>query len=428
MSKDEIENKLRQLQYELENIVSSEEFIEKMTPYINLNAAMQKYSHEYSIGNTILIYLQKPDAKLVLNLTEWGKLNKRLKTSGEVQPIALWCPRMSKVKLKDSEIKNITDRYIAVLRGKNPKRIIDSYEDLTKEEQNELNDLLKSNEIRLSGYTFQYRFYDISDVEQIPGTKDLIGNITPREKLKWYDAESPETEYTRDLFNATVKAITGKEDKTDFYLDFELISKDEMKNRGMGNSRGYATADGKISVLEGPLNAGIVSTCIHELTHELMHFPYASSKNENLKQFYIGGSKEQGKSAIEIQADLSAWIVLNIYGIKTTHTINYMGIWGSRDKLAGLSRDNFIKVFMKPFSSVAKTSNFIVKSINKYRTVENDREKEIEKDNTITEELSPGFLYGKDYVTPLDVAKAIGMEDLYKKAETAAKKLHISNI
>ena len=83
----EVKSKLMDYKQELINSFKDNTFREKMGPIIKFRSAQ---GAGYSILNTILIMLQKPDAKMVKSISKWNAANKTIKPGAK--PIYLLYP------------------------------------------------------------------------------------------------------------------------------------------------------------------------------------------------------------------------------------------------------------------------------------------------------------------------------------------------
>ena len=138
----------------------------------------------------------------------------------------------------------------------------------------------------------------------------------------------------------------------------------------------------------------MVNTLCHEFAHELLHQDY-EGKPDELKDYFIG--TKQGRSVVEQQAELCAWIVLKEFGYHLNTSINYVGIWG-------LNKDNAVTIFDTVASVATKITTKIINNV-KSKKVMSENIKHL-KEHTIT---------------GLDVAKLIGCEDIYLQSARKQK-------
>lgn len=178
---------------------------EKLLDYL---AAMSRF-HQYSFGNCMLIYMQKPDATFVAGFNRWRDLN-RFVRKGE-KGISILAPLVGKRKKSGDE------------EAAKPS---ESQEEPTKV---------------LYGFRVVYVF-DVSQTEgeSLPEFASLGGE--PGEKL----------EHLKLLYQ-----------KHNVQLEFT----DHLPGDANGMSQG-----GKVTIKESLPNAQKFSTMVHELAHELLHW------------------------------------------------------------------------------------------------------------------------------------------------------------
>jgi hypothetical protein len=92
--------------------------------------------------------------------------------------------------------------------------------------------------------------------------------------------------------------------------------------------------------------AGQVSTLVHELAHELMHWRKTSL-------YYQGDEEKLTRQLAELQAESVSYVVMKHYDIPVQHHPTYIALWkGNKEK---------ILQNLKVISDVAK---FIIESID----------------------------------------------------------------
>ena len=316
-----IKAKLEQFKRDLISITSDEEFKAKMEPIIKFRNAN---NYQYSFGNIILILIQDPEATLVKPGGHWKKyFNREVKK--DAKPILLWMPT-GKKDFTDEEKEEITITFL------NSKKV-DSVDKLSPADKETLDRKLNRGtalKFDLMPYWFDYRF-----TEQIPGTEDVLGD--PNQDIQWFDDSGDESPELVKHIDALLSVIEERGIQLSFVDD-------------LGGARGVSKS-GSIDILKDqPKNAGMFNTMTHEFAHEILHQTYLKSKDEEMKNYFVG--REDGRAKVEQQAELCAWIVLRCFGYDMPTNINYVGIWG-------LNQDNAVKVF----DSVSSVANYIVKEI-----------------------------------------------------------------
>lgn len=218
----------------------------------------------HSFYNTMLIWLQRPDATRVAGFRQWEKkFNRRVKKGAK--GIFILVPIM--YKKGDEEIGN------------------DSALDKDTE-----------NKQRLMGFRAGYVF-DISDTEAINEAGEVPS--VPQ----WF-TESDPTERTKELYGYLLEVIDN--------LGIKLTT-----DQAIGSEKGYSRGD-HINMTSPVQGAGELSTLIHELAHELMH--------QKRSSIYFQGEM-LSKELKELQAESVAYVVMKHYELSVQHQPTYLALW-----------------------------------------------------------------------------------------------------
>lgn len=215
----------------------------------------QKRFRNYSFNNQILIFIQRKNASRVAGKNTWFRQFGRKIKSGE-RAILIYAPIMT--KRKDEDIQ----------AGEDPASGI-------KE---------KVMRFRL------VPVFDISQTEPIPGREKEIP-----EEIQWYD-DTPLDERMRVIFEAVKQYASENNIKVDIKTEDDL-----------GGARGVSRG-GTIELVSENL-----STLIHEVAHEMLHW----KDRENTPERKIK----------ELQAEGVANFVLSEYDIPAPHTEKYLALW-----------------------------------------------------------------------------------------------------
>lgn len=362
---------LENFKQELVAIYDDEEFKKKMEPIIKFKIA-QGYS--FSFKNSILVLLQDSKATLVKAKKVWGRYFNRV-VKPNSPSIALWYPKSTKEEETPEEAKDRREKTTVLFLQKVGKK---SVKDLNPGEKDNLRILLRPVE-EPSYFQLIPFFYDVRYTTQIPGTEDVIGHIADK-SIEWFE-HGEENESTRYLYDALLEVIrsTG--------VEIKFVDKIGDSDRIQGVSK-----SGRIEIKDkGEKSTGTIITMVHEFAHELLHQKYLQSHNAELRGYFIGTA--QGRSCVEQQAELTAWIVMKGFGYDMKTAINYTTIWG-------MNKDNACKVF----DQVASVANLIY----------NKTFEELEKTQAVLkEEKELGYLN----LTGLDVAKMVGAEKEYQQSK-----------
>ena len=225
--------------------------------------------HSYSVNNTILIHLQKPDATLVAGYLSWERNFGRQVNKGE-QAIRILAPAPYKKKIETDRLDPATGATVLNADGTSAKDI---------------------REIVVPNYKV-VSIFDVSQTEgkELPtlGVNELDGSV------KGYS----------DFIEALKQTCPVP-------IGFESIK---------GGAKGYFhTVENRIAIQEGMSEAQTVKTLIHEMAHQKMHsvHPGGSEPEDNLTR----GRKE-------IEAESVAFIISCHYGIDTSdYSFGYIAGW-----------------------------------------------------------------------------------------------------
>jgi hypothetical protein len=361
---DDIKKKLQEFKERLVNIQDDEQFKETMGKIIAMKSAQ---GYQFSFGNAILIMIQDINAGIVNSKKNWlEKYNRTVNSNA--RPLMVWAPQGVKQSIsKDKETLLKADFLKKIGKGPNDK--------LTPNEQFQLEKLLR-------GYTYATKFkfvpvYSQKDTTQIEGTEDYIKAAEESKKdIKWFE-DNMISDEVRPVYKGLIDFTEEKGIKLELTDD-------------LGGSRG-SSASGAIQLLKNEGNdVGLTKTLAHEITHELLHQKYLSTKGDETSKFFLGTS--EGRAAVEQQAELSAWMFMYAFGfdLKTT-SLNYVLLWGG-------DKDKMVRVF----DTVSGVVNYLIDFVNK-------------KIKTVDEGMG-SHTNGK-HITPDDIAKALGVEDEFREAE-----------
>lgn len=253
------------LQQGIENLFDSD-------TYKNYLKTMSKFT-SYSLNNTMLIAMQKPDATTVAGYTTWKQMNRQVLKGSKAIKILAPCI----YKKKDiADISDIPDKSIADKDNK---------------------DISESEKV-LVGFKIA-NVFDISQTEGEPLpeiTHKLEGNVD---------------EYT-DFMNA-LKQFSPVP------IEFKKIE---------GSANGYYHLVDKNIVVDNSMSQMMnCKTAIHEIAHALLHDRDNGIEKDN----------SLNKQTKEVEAESVAFTVCNYYGIDTSdYSFGYIGGWSSGKDLKEL--------------------------------------------------------------------------------------------
>lgn len=226
--------------------------------------------HDYSLNNTILIAMQKPDATLVAGYTAWQRNFGRQVQKGETG-IRILAPAPYRKQMEQDRIDPLTGLAVLNPDGSTAKDL---------------------KEIMVPAYKV-VNVFDVSQTEGRPlptiGVDELTGDV------KQYEI----------FFDALKKACPVP-------VGFEQISS--------GAKGYYHTVDKRIAIQEGMSQVQTIKTMIHEMAHQKLHSidPKEMPPEE----------PRLTRNAKEVEAESVAYTVTQHYGIETSdYSFAYIAGW-----------------------------------------------------------------------------------------------------
>lgn len=290
---EEIKNEVKEAYAELETGLQELMTSEKYLNFLNTMAERPKYS----LNNTLLIYLQKPEATF---LAGYGKFQEKYG---------------HQVQQGEKGIKI----FAPIIHKKKDNVLLEDEEESKKKEEN-----------TIVGYRM-VRIFDISQTKPIM-EKTEEGNEIPCKKaqrlidslsyLKLIDLWAEDEEFQEELVAATKDAI-----------DIPVL--EEELSPELGGYFRFKDKDKLHIVINS--NFSITSrftTLLHEWTHYRLHNPY--NKNGSETEGIPEKIKNQDK---EIQAESVAYIVAKHFGIdSSSDSLKYVASWSKGKDLKDLKK------------------------------------------------------------------------------------------
>lgn len=272
---EESRNQVKELTDQLEQGVREIFESEKYAEYLRV---MSKFSH-YSVKNTILIAIQRPDASMVAGYKAWQTNFGRYVNRGE-QGIRILAPMTYRTKREKEKIDPVTNQ---------PMR--DEYGKIIKEEM----------EVTIPSFKVSYVF----DVNQTSG-KPLPSLII--------DLEGDVNGY-HDFLSAVRK-----------------VSPVPISFEGMDGKDGYYhQVEQRIVINEDLSERQAMAAIIHELSHAKLH----ALDPENLKESAKARGKDQ--RTMEVEAESVSYVVNSHFGIDTSaNSWGYVASWSKNKELPEL--------------------------------------------------------------------------------------------
>ena len=322
---------------------------------------MSKFTN-YSLNNTILIAMQKPDASLVAAFGKWKDMgrtvNKGAKGIGIFAPI-----KVNSNAHIETEVP-VTDKFGNKV-----------YNDDGTEKTETVSEPIKE---------LHFKKVYVFDVSQTTG-KEIPTLVD---------------ELEGDIDDARMNAIMrGVRNAAGVPVDFEKIT---------SGAKGYYSFDEKrIAINEGMSDFQTLKTAFHETAHRLLHDPDSELD-----------TKELGKNEREVQAESVAYIVASRYGIDTSeYTFPYVASW---------SADKELKELKNHLTEIQKTAKKICDSIDnellklKKRDLSLD---ELEKDTELNNVQKAELIIDKLTDTDVSIDQEVVSDILTKAADSKDFKL-----
>ena len=268
--------KLKEITDRLEQGITELFESERYREYLRV---MSKF-HNYSINNTLLIAMQKPDASLVAGFSAWKNNFERNVMKGQ-KGIKIIAPSPYKIKQEMQKIDPHTQKPII---GKDGKPVTEE------------------KEVTIPAY----KVVSVFDVSQTEG---------------------------KELPDIAVDELTGDVDRyKDFFAALEKTSPVPIAFENIeGGSHGYYhLEDKRIAINEGMSELQTLKTAIHEIAHAKLHdIDLNAPKDE--QQPHID------RRTREVEAESVAYTVCQHYGLDTSdYSFGYVAGWSSGRELSEL--------------------------------------------------------------------------------------------
>jgi antirestriction protein ArdC len=267
-------DKLKEITDKLESGIAG---IFESEQYADYLKTLSKF-HDYSLNNTILIAMQKPDASHVAGFNTWKNEFERNVMKGQ-KGIKIIAPSPYKVKVQQEKTDPATGKPVMGADGKPVKEEV---------------------ERKIPAYKV-VSVFDVSQTEgkELPtlGADTLTGDV----------------EQYKDFFAALEKASPVP-------VAFENIE---------GGAKGYYhQIDKRIAIDEGMSELQTLKTAIHEIAHARLHDIDAPEQDEQPRA---------DRRTREVEAESVAYTVCQHYGLDTSdYSFGYVAGWSSGKELTEL--------------------------------------------------------------------------------------------
>lgn len=260
-SRDKRADELHQITDKLEKGVKDVFQSDKYKQFLNVMAKFPRYS----VNNTMLIMMQRPDAQLCQSFTGWKQMGRYVK-KGE-KGISILAPAPYKIEREQTKLDE---------KG---RPVFDADGEPVKEKV----------EITIRAFKV-VKTFDLSqtDGKELPtiGPSELVGNIEGYPKL-----------------------LQALQEISPVPVSFELID---------GDAKGfYHLEDKKIVVQDGMSEVQTIKTLLHEMAHQKLH------DKDNVPE-----AKDISRNGKEVEAESVAYVVCQHYGINTSdYSFSYVAGW-----------------------------------------------------------------------------------------------------
>lgn len=260
-SRDKRADELQQITDKLEKGVVEVFQSDKYKQFLNTMAKFPRYS----VNNSLLIMMQRPDAQLCQSFTGWKQMGRYVK-KGE-KGISILAPAPYKIEKEQTKLDD---------KG---KPVFDADGEPVKEKV----------EVTIRAFKV-VKTFDLAqtDGKELPtiGPSELVGSIEGYPKI-----------------------LQALQDISPVPVSFEMIG---------GEAKGfYHLEDKKIVVQDGMSEVQTIKTLLHEMAHQKLHDKDA-----------VPEAKDITRSGKEVEAESVAYVVCQHYGINTSdYSFSYVAGW-----------------------------------------------------------------------------------------------------
>ena len=252
--------------------------------YMRYLSVMSRF-HRYSVNNTMLIYMQKPDATLVAGYNKWKNQFERHVKRGE-HGITIIAPTPFKKKIEEQKLDPDTKAPMLDAEGKV---------------------IMEEREVEIP----MFRPVKVFDVSQTDG-KPL-----------------PEL----------ASSLSGSVQNYEIFMEaLRRSAPVPLSVEPMAaNMDGYFSPDQqRIAIREGMSEVQTVSAAVHEIAHSKLH-NYAKAQEEAARAGDKEPPKKKDRNTEEVEAESISYAVCQYYGIQTgENSFGYIANWSQGKELPEL--------------------------------------------------------------------------------------------
>ena len=276
--------------------------------YMRYLSVMSRF-HRYSVNNTMLIYMQKPDATLVAGYNKWKNQFERHVKRGE-HGITIIAPTPFKKKIEEQKLDPDTKAPMLDAEGKV---------------------IMEEREVEIP----MFRPVKVFDVSQTDG-KPL-----------------PEL----------ASSLSGSVQNYEIFM--EALRRSAPVPLSMepmaANMDGFFSPDRqRIAIREGMSEVQTVSAAVHEIAHSKLH-NYAKAQEEAARAGDKEPPQKKDRNTEEVEAESISYAVCQYYGIQTgENSFGYIATW---------SQDKTLPELRASLETINKTAGELINDIDRHYKV-----------------------------------------------------------
>ena len=324
--------------------------------YIRYLSVMSRF-HRYSVNNTMLIYMQRPDATLVAGFNKWKNQFERHVKKGE-HGITIIAPTPYKKKIE--EMKRDPDTHALILDADGKA-------------------VMEEKEIEIPMFR-PVKVFDVSqtDGKPLPELASSLSGTVPH-------------------YEAFLEAVRRS---ASVPIEFEAMA---------ANTDGYFSPDRqRIAIREGMSEVQTVSATVHEVAHSKLHDRQKIQETSAAGDNASDQPKPKDRNTEEVEAESISYAVCQYFGIQTgENSFGYIASW---------SKDKDLKELRASLETINKTSCELINDIERnYKEICKERGIDLnaQKKETVPVVLPPAReqaeSFAREYVL---YAQAIRVETL----------------
>ena len=272
--------------------------------YMRYLSVMSKF-HRYSVNNTMLIFMQRPDATLVAGFNKWKNQFERHVKKGE-HGITIIAPTPFKKKIE--EMKRDPDTHAPILDADGKA-------------------VMEEKEIEVPMFR-PVKVFDVSqtDGKPLPELASSLSGTVPH-------------------YEAFLEALRRS---APVPIELEPMA---------ANMDGYFSSEQqRIALRPGMSEVQTVSAAIHEIAHSKLH-DYAKAQEEAARSGDKEPLKKKDRHTEEVEAESISYAVCQYFGIETSgNSFGYIASW---------SKDKELKELRASLETINKTSCELIDDIER---------------------------------------------------------------